>query len=191
VIRTPGAIARVAGLAVLVCILQVSGLSSVRIFGASPDLVPLLVAALALFAGAVPAALAGFGCGLLIDLVLAQSVGASSLVLTLVGYAAGRYREVRDPAHGLVPIPFAAAATAGYWAGLAVVSFLLDRPSVSPLVFREMLVTVLLNVVIALPVFAGVRRILRPVLAVDPLERRRRRRGPRETGPIGLRGLEV
>jgi len=32
---------------------------------------------------------------------------------------------------------------------------------------------------------------MRPVLAVDPLELRRRRRGPREAGPLGLRGLEV
>jgi hypothetical protein len=29
------------------------------------------------------------------------------------------------------------------------------------------------------------------VLAVDPLERSARRRPPRDTGPIGLRGLEV
>ena len=39
--------------------------------------------------------------------------------------------------------------------------------------------------------FAGCRRLLRPVLAVDPLEVRARRRPPMETGPIGLRGLEV
>ena len=54
-----------------------------------------------------------------------------------------------------------------------------------------MLVTVLLNTLLALPVFAGCRRLLRPVLAVDPLEVSARRRPPMETGPIGLRGLEI
>ena len=34
-------------------------------------------------------------------------------------------------------------------------------------------------------------KLLRPSLAVDPLELRRRRRPPREAGPLGLRGLEV
>jgi hypothetical protein len=33
--------------------------------------------------------------------------------------------------------------------------------------------------------------VLRPALRFDPLEVRRRRRPPRETGPLGLRGLEV
>ena len=62
---------------------------------------------------------------------------------------------------------------------------------VSPLVIREMVVTVLLNALLALPVFAGTRRLLRPALAVDPAELRRRRRPPREAGPLGLRGLEI
>jgi hypothetical protein len=63
--------------------------------------------------------------------------------------------------------------------------------SVSPLVLREAIITVLLNVALALPFFALVRRVLRPVLAVDPLARLRRRADPIESGPLGLRGLEV
>ena len=44
------------------------------------------------------------------------------------------------------------------------VSFMLDvgAASVSGLVFREMLVTVLLDTLIALPVFGLVRRVIRP-----------------------------
>ena len=125
-------------------------------------------------------------------MLVGQPVGGAALVLTLVGWFVGRYSEVRDPAHGLMAVPVGAASTAGYVAGFALVSFMLEiGASVSPLVFREMLVTVLLNALIALPVFALVRRVLRPVLVVDPLERRRRRRQPRAAGPIGLRGLEV
>jgi hypothetical protein len=39
--------------------------------------------------------------------------------------------------------------------------------------------------------FTGCRKLLRPSLAFDPLELRRRRRPPREAGPLGLRGLEI
>ena len=31
-------------------------------------------------------------------------MGVSSLVLTAVGYGVGRFREVRDPSHGLLPL---------------------------------------------------------------------------------------
>jgi hypothetical protein len=119
-------------------------------------------------------------------------MGLSSLVLTAVGYGVGRFRELRDPSHGLLPIPVGAAATFGYVVAFAAVSFMLDvGATVSPLVAREMVVTTCLNTLVALPVFGFVRRVLRPSLAVDPLALRRRRSGPRETGPIGLRGLEV
>jgi hypothetical protein len=49
----------------------------------------------------------------------------------------------------------------------------------------------LLNTLIALPVFALVRRIIRPLLKRDPLDRRRKRAKPIEAGPIGLRGLGI
>ena len=85
-----------------------------------------------------------------------------------------------------------ATATAGWVTAYAAVSFMLDvGASVSVLVIRDMILTVLLNALLALPVFTGCRKLLRPSLAVDPLDNRRRRRPPRETGPLGLRGLEV
>ena len=85
----------------------------------------------------------------------------------------------------------AAAATFGYVVAYGAMNFMLDvGAEVSPLVFREMVVTVLLNVLIALPVFFIIRRVLRPVLLADPLDRPRRPRR-REAGPLGLRGLEV
>jgi rod shape-determining protein MreD len=134
----------------------------------------------------------GFGTGLLLDLAVGGTMGVSSLVLTAVGYGVGRYREVRDPAHGLMPIAVGALATVGFELSFAAVSFMLDvGATVSPLVFRDMLLTTALNAVIALPVFWACRTILRPSLMVDPFDSRRRRRGPREAGPIGLRGLEI
>ncbi|MGI8945497.1 MAG: rod shape-determining protein MreD [Thermoleophilaceae bacterium] len=189
---TPGAFLRVALIVFVAVILQLSGLGSGRLLGGRPDLVVLAVAAVSLYGGSVAGAAAGFGTGVLLDLAVGGTMGVSSLVLTAVGYGVGRYREVRDPSHGLVPIPVAALATLGWVVTFAAVSFMLDvGASVSPLVLRDMLLTIALNAALALPVFAFCRRLLRPALRVDPNDLRRRRQKPREAGPLGLRGLEI
>jgi len=189
---TPGAIVRTGVLVLLAVIVQISGVKGAAILGGTIDVIPLFVAAIAIYAGSTSGAVVGFATGLLLDLAIGQTLGMSSLVLTALGYGVGRYRDLRDPAHGLLPIPVAAVASAGYLAAIAAVSFMLGiEANVSILVLREAIITVLLNVAIALPLFAFVRRVLRPVLAVDPLQRMRRRAEARSSGPIGLRGLEV
>jgi rod shape-determining protein MreD len=186
-----GALIRVVPLVVLAVVLQIAGLAQMHLFGGTFDLVPLVVAAVAFYAGSMPGSIVGFSAGLLLDMALGQNLGLSSLILTAVGYLVGRFREVRDPAHGLLPIAVGAAATAGYAAGFAGLSFMLEiEASVSAEIFRSMLVTIWLNALVALPVFWLVRKLLRPVLLYDPMERRRRRE-PLSTGPIGLRGLGV
>jgi rod shape-determining protein MreD len=192
VILSPGTFVRVGALVFLAVILQLSGLSQLGIFGGHIDLVVLVVAAISYYGGSIAGCATGFSAGFLLDLASGATMGVSSLVLTAVGYGVGRFREVRDPSHGLLPFAVAAAATGGFVVAFAAVSFMLDvGATVSPLVIRDAIVTTLLNVLLALPVFAGARRLLRPVLKVDPLDVRRRRRPPRETGPLGLRGLEV
>jgi rod shape-determining protein MreD len=192
VILSPGAFVRAGFLLLLAVILQLSGFSQIGILGGHADLVVLAVAAIAFYGGSVSGSAAGFTAGFLLDLLTGATMGASSLVLTAVGYGVGRFREVRDPSHGLLPIPVGAAATAAWVTAFAAVSLMLDIGArVSPLVLRDMVVTILLNALLALPVFVGSRRLLRPALAVDPREVRRRRQPPREAGPLGLRGLEV
>lgn len=190
-IPTGGAFLRLGLLVLFVVLVQISVVTQTSVFGAHADLVPLLVAAVGLYAGSQAGAGAGFATGLLLDLATGLNVGVSSLVLTTVGYGVGRYRESRDPANSLLPLPVAAAATAVHLLAYGAVNFMLDvGAQVSPLVLRDMLVTIVLNVLLALPVFFIVRRVLRPVLVADPLDRPRRARR-REAGPIGLRGLEV
>jgi len=191
-ILSVGAFVRVGALVLLAVILQVSGFSQLTVFEGHADLVVLTVAAVAYYAGSVTGCATGFAAGLLLDLLTGATMGASSLVLTAVGYGVGRFREVRDPSHGLMPLVVGTVATAGWVVAFAAVSLMLDIGArVSPLVIRDMVLTVLLNALLALPIFTGCRKLLRPSLAVDPLELRRRRRPPRETGPIGLRGLEI
>lgn len=191
-ILSPGAFVRVGGLLLIAVILQVSMLNQLPIFDGYADIVVLVVAAVAYYGGSVAGSAAGFSAGLLLDLLTGTTMGASSLVLTAVGYGVGRFREVRDPSHGLLPVVVGTLATAAWVVAFAAVALMLDIGArVSPLVLRDMIMTILLNAVLALPVFTGCRKVLRPALAVDPLELRRRRRPPREAGPIGLRGLEI
>jgi len=192
VILSPGAFVRVGLLLLLAVILQLSGLSQIGILGGHADLIVLVVAAVAYYGGSVSGSAAGFAAGFLLDLLSGATMGASSLVLTAVGYGVGRFKEVRDPSHGLLPIPVGAAATAGWVTAFAAVSLMLDIGArVSPLVLRDMVVTILVNALLALPIFTGTRKVLRPSLARDPLEVRRKRQPPREAGPLGLRGMEV
>jgi hypothetical protein len=108
-------------------------------------------------------------------MALVQTLGVTSLLYIAIGYWSGRLRELRDPAHGLVPLALGAAATAFAGLGMAVIQFLLgvDAP-VSFLLLQQIVITVLVNTLIALPVYALVRRIIAPVLPQDPRRRRRR-----------------
>jgi rod shape-determining protein MreD len=192
VILAPGTFARLGLLLAFAVVLQISAFTQIGPLGGHADVVALVVAAVAYYAGSVPGCATGFAAGFMLDLATGATMGASSLVLTSVGYGVGRFRELRDPSHALSPVPVGAGATAAWVTAFAAVSFMLDIGArVSPLVIRDMLVTVGLNALLALPVFGAARWLLRPSLAVDPLETRRRRRPPRETGPLGLRGLEV
>jgi rod shape-determining protein MreD len=191
-ILSVGAFVRVGALLLVAVVLQVSALNQLTVLGGHADLVVLVVAAVAFYAGSVTGSATGFAAGLLLDLLTGATMGASSLVLTAVGYGVGRFREVRDPSHGLLPLAVGTLATAAWVVAFAAVSLMLDIGArVSPLVIREMVMTILLNALLALPVFTGCRKLLRPSLAKDPMELRRRRRPPREAGPLGLRGLEV
>jgi rod shape-determining protein MreD len=156
-------------------ILQLTTVSQIAIFGVPADLSPLLVATVGLLCGSIAGACFGFGLGLFMDTLLAQTLGLTSLVLVAVGYAAGRLRELRDPAHTLVPVAVGAAATAVAAIGFAVLQFLLgvDAP-VSLLLVRQILMTILLNTLIAMPVYLACRRVLARFLPDDPRRRRRR-----------------
>lgn len=169
------AVARLAALGLLGGILQLAAVSQVTIFGVPADVSPLLVAAVGLLCGSVAGAVFGFSMGLFLDTALLQTLGVTSLVLTAVGYGAGRLRELRDPAHAMVPVAVGAIATAAFVLGFAVLQFLLGlNAPISLLFVRYAVLVILLNTLLALPVYALVRRLLDPYLPDDPRRRRRR-----------------
>lgn len=176
---------RLAAIVLLTLTLQVSFLSFLSILGASPDLVPVVIAVLGLLGGVVLGAVAGFVTGFLLDATLLQTLGVSSLVLLCVGYLAGRYRESFEIDGPLAPALIAAGLTLLASAGFTGLQLMLGvETSVSLLLLREIVVKALLAFLLAFPTYAAVRFALRPALVdYEPparrslLGRRSRRRG--------------
>ncbi|KIF74417.1 rod shape-determining protein MreD [Streptomyces sp. 150FB] len=81
-------------LVVVALVIQVSVLSRLQLPGAVPDLMLLVVLALAFVYGHVSGALIGFGAGLLTDLAppADHAAGRYALVLCVIGYLAGLAR---------------------------------------------------------------------------------------------------
>lgn len=160
----------------VVVVVQITAVSQITVLGTTADLLPLAVMSVGLLAGSLPGAAFGFGVGLFLDLALFQTLGVTSLIGIGIGYAAGRLRELRDPGHGLLPLAAGAAATAAATIGYSLIQFLLGvEAPVSLLLLRQILATIVVNTLIALPVYAVLRRVISGALPEDPTRRRRRR----------------
>ena len=175
---------RLALLALLTVLVQTAAVSQLSLFGAVADVVPLVVASVALLVGPVNGALFGFGVGLLVDVALLQTLGVSSLVLVTVGWFAGRLREtLRDPQATLLPLAAGALATLMALVMFSIIQFLLGvEAPVSVELLRQIISTALITTLLALPVHALVRRLLLPALPDQGRRRRRRADGRERSG---------
>lgn len=163
-------------------ILQVAFFSEISILGGTPNVLPVLIVCLGLLGGAVVAGVCGFIVGLLVDSALLQTLGVSSLVLLALGYAAGRYREAFEIRNPLVPPLIAGALTLFASALYGVIQLMLGVESpVSPLVVREAVLQGVLGFLLAIPIYPGVRWVLKPALIDDEPRRRARLRTPLTT----------
>jgi rod shape-determining protein MreD len=180
-------LARVVLFGLLVALLQLALFSQLHVAGGPADLAPLAVMAVGLLLGALAGAGFGFALGLFLDVALLQVLGLSSLILLAVGYWCGRVREAREPEGPLVPIALGAAATLAAAVGFSLVQFLLDVDApVSGAILRQLGATLILNTLLALPVYALARRLLR----VEPPEPRRPRPRRRARTSPGLSPLQ-
>jgi rod shape-determining protein MreD len=173
-IVTPKILVRLAAIVLVGVLLQLSFFSQVELFGSSPDILPLLVIALGLLGGSMTGAVTGFAIGFLVDSLLVQALGASSLVLLTTGYLAGLYRERFEIGSSLVPPLLCLGLTLFAEVGYAVVALMLgvDAP-VSALVVRDMIIKSIFAFVLGAAAYVGMRRALRPALVEDPVVRRR------------------
>ncbi len=150
-------------LLVVATVAQVSILAQLHVLGAVPDLLLVTLVAVALLRGSVVGAVAGFLAGLLVDSAALGELGLTSLVLTIAGYWIGRYGETtgRDRAHA--PFLSVAVVTVLYAFGVLVVHFVLGESAPAGALVRELVPAIVLNLVLTAPVYALVRRLLRPL----------------------------
>ena len=153
---------KAAALLFVAAVVQVSIFSQLHVFGAVPDVLLVSLVALALLRGSVVGAVGGFFAGLLVDTATLGTLGLTSLVLTLAGYWIGRYGETtgRDRAHA--PFLSVAVVTVLYQLGLLVVHFVLGESAPAGAVVRSLIPAIVLNLILTAPIYALVRRLLRP-----------------------------
>ncbi len=175
-IITGRSMVRIVPLVLVVVLLQVGFFSMVELLGVSPWILPGFVAIFGLLGGRLIGAVTGFTVGFLADALINAPLGASSLVLMAVGYAAGSYRERGD-------LPSAPAA--GAICGLATVTALILygillealglEGAFSAGALVDLIIQGLYGFLLGIPLFVLTIRILRPALVAGRSDRRRRR----------------
>jgi rod shape-determining protein MreD len=152
-------------------VIQVAVLAPLEVFGGTPDLVLLVLVAVALLRGPLFGAIAGFAAGLLVDTATLDTLGVTSLLLTLAGYWTGRYGETTGRDRGHAPFLSVAVVTILVTAAALVLRFMLGaHPSARLVLFDALPPTVLLNLALTAPVYALGRRLLRPPDRMEPRE---------------------
>jgi rod shape-determining protein MreD len=154
---------KAAALLFVAAIFQVSIFTQARVLGGEPDLLLVTLVAVALLRGSLFGACGGFFGGLLVDVATLAKLGMTSLVLTVAGYWIGRYGETtgRDRFHA--PFLSVAVITVLYETGVLIVHFVLGEPAPAGPLFRGLVPSIVLNLVLTAPVYALVRRLLRPL----------------------------
>ena len=156
--------AKAAMLLFVAAIVQVSIVSSFTLFGGRPDLLLLTLVAVALPRGSITGAIGGFAAGLVVDTANLDTLGVTSLLLTVAGYWIGRYGETtgRDRTHA--PFVSVGVVTIAYAIGALALHFVLGEHAPARVILIDRLPPeILFNLILTLPVYALVRRIVRPL----------------------------
>jgi rod shape-determining protein MreD len=159
---------KIAVLVFLAAIVQLTVVAPVQIAGGSAQLLLVVLVGVALLRGAMAGASAGFLGGLVVDFATFETLGVTSLLLTLAGYWIGRYGETAGRARAHAPLVAVLVVTVLYAFGAVLLHAVLGEPvSVHYALVSSLLPTVVLNLVLAVPVHALSRRLLPPSEPVD------------------------
>ena len=156
-------VAKGAAVMFVAAIVQVTLLTDIDVFHGAPDLVLVTLVSVALLRGTIFGAAAGFGAGLVVDTATLQTLGVTSLLLTIAGYWIGRYGETtgRDRTHA--PFVSVAVVTILYSVGALILHYMLGDPASAQRVLVDALpFQLLFNLILTLPVYALCRRLFRP-----------------------------
>ena len=148
-------------------LVQVAVLSAYHPLGGRADIVLVVLLSIALLRGAIFGAVSGFAAGLLIDTANLDTLGFTSLLLTVAGFWIGRYGETtaRDRFHA--PYLSVAVVTALYTVCALALRFVLGDPAPAGVVLAGLPASILLNLILTLPIYALARRIFPPVAISD------------------------
>ena len=138
-------------------LLQGTVLARLSFLRSKPDLVLVVVVCFALADGPAVGMGAGFGAGLVADLLGTHTLGLLALVLCIVGYAAGVIRSYFDRLATFTPMLVVGGLTAAAVLVYAGLGALLGDPRITPEpVVRSLLLTSLYDVVLTPFVFGAV-----------------------------------
>jgi rod shape-determining protein MreD len=153
---------------VVAAALQTTLFVRLRVFDAAPALVLLVVISLARHLRPEFALFAGFGAGLLEDLLSSSALGLWALTLTTVAYLVLRVRERMEGDYSLIA-PFVFAFTAGGIALFAVLGTIFGEQTLADAgVLRKIVMPALLNVALAALILPALRRALAVDESVNP-----------------------
>lgn len=170
---------RIALLVLLFALLQSGFFSLVEVLHTSLWILPACAVIFGLLGGSMVGATVGFSIGFLSDGLDDGPLGTACLVFMGVGYAAGLYRERGEQPGRLATAGLCGAATVASSLALGVFTTVLGfDASLSPEILVEVVLQGLYGFLLAFPLYALIRRALRPAL-ID--ERRGRRRRPPAT----------
>jgi rod shape-determining protein MreD len=158
----------VAGVVFVAAVLQAALFSSLDVLGGTADVLLLALIGIALSRGAVTGALLGFFGGMLLDVMTLDTLGVSALLYALAGYWTGRYGETtgRDRAHAPLLAVLVVTILVAY-AGFGLHFLLGDDVAARRALLETLVPGVALNLLLAVPVFALVRAVLRRVSPND------------------------
>lgn len=151
----------IATVIVLALAVQSTVLVKLTILGVMPELVLVVVVSLAYLDGERVGTVCGFFGGLMLDLLLPQSIiGLSSLVYTLVGYGVGTMRQFAQGESVWTPVFAVSLASGVAQASYAVLAIILGQAWVS-IAFTSKVIglVVLYNTLLTPFVFPLVRRV--------------------------------
>ena len=154
---------KIAVLVFVAVVLQASIFAGADLLGGTPDVLLLVLLGIALQRGAVAGAVAGFLGGLLLDVATLESLGVASLLLTLLGYLAGRVGEAIGRDRRYAPLAAILAATVFVALGGYTLHYMLGADLLAE---RALVATLLpglgLNLIVGVPVLSLCRVLLPP-----------------------------
>jgi len=173
-IITARAAARIAGLVLLFTILQVSFFSQVELLGTSMWILPACAVIFGLLGGSLIGASVGFAIGFLGDALTDGPLGSACLIFMAVGYLAGTYRERGEFVDRPTVVVASGIATLGANLALGFYTVLVGfDSSLSPSLVPDLILQTFYGVLLAIPLYALIHRVLRPALIYETDSRNR------------------